>query len=302
MEGTADNNKPVQQTGSGNNLPEKIDEATIISFLDAMGIGKKLTEGEKTQFIQISKAYGLNPFKREIHVSKYGEGENAVFSIVVGYESYIKRAERSGKLEGWSVSTSGTAAAGDLRAKIIIHRSDRKHPFEWEIAYSEYVQMRWDKDLKKKVPFKIWGEKPETMTKKVVMAQGFRLCFSEEIGGMPYTSEETIDTQHEVIDDEKMKLTPEQKAQLDKPGDATLAVNDDMTPEKRKQIEDLLKENETKPFLAPQHLAKITAELGTYNTRRADDCISFLKSKKEEQKLKNTTINIDPPNETPPVV
>lgn len=42
------------------------------------------------------------------------------------------------------------------------------------------------------------------MIKKVAMAQGFRLCFSDELGGIPYTKEEmpeqeTINVTHEVV-------------------------------------------------------------------------------------------------------
>jgi hypothetical protein len=33
------------------------------------------------------------------------------------------------------------------------------------------------------------------MIKKVAMAQGFRLCFNDELGGMPYTKEEIQETE-----------------------------------------------------------------------------------------------------------
>jgi hypothetical protein len=48
---------------------------------------------------------------------------------------------------------------------------------------------------------KFW-QKAYTMIKKVAISQGFRLCFSDELGGMPYTTEEmpeqnqTIDVTH----------------------------------------------------------------------------------------------------------
>jgi hypothetical protein len=47
------------------------------------------------------------------------------------------------------------------------------------------------------------------MIKKVAMAQGFRLCFSDELGGMPYTSEELSTIESEAVVVETLK--PERK-------------------------------------------------------------------------------------------
>jgi len=128
----------------------------------------------------------LNPFKREIYATKYGNN----FSIIVGFETYLKRAERSGLLSGWKVETDGTVnkqnvADSDITATITIHRKDWGEPFIHTVYFAEYVQRRGDGQ-----PNKFWKEKPITMIKKVAMAQGFRLCFSDENGGLPYTSEE----------------------------------------------------------------------------------------------------------------
>ena len=160
-----------------------VTEAELSAHLKNMGLFKDLTEGEVNTFFQISKAYNLNPFKREIYVSKY----NGQMSIIVGYESYIKRAERSGVLDGWEVKTEGTVAPiladSTLKAIITIYRKDRSRPFVWEAKFTEYMQLK-DGRLNK-----FW-QKSETMIKKVAMAQGFRLCFNDELGGMPYTKEE----------------------------------------------------------------------------------------------------------------
>lgn len=172
------------------NKPAQIETMTdkqLIGYLDAMGLAPKLNEKEKTQFLEISKAFGLNPFKREIYCTKYGEGSIAQMSIIVGYETYIKRAERSGQLDGWQVITEGSVESKTLKAIITIHRKDRKMPFVHEVYYSEYVQNNSSGS-----PTKFW-QKAYTMIKKVAMAQGFRLCFSDELGGMPYTKEEIND-------------------------------------------------------------------------------------------------------------
>lgn len=193
---------------------DQVTNTQLVGYLDAMGLSAKLTDKEKTQFLEISKAFGLNPFKREIYCSKYGTGEYAVMSIIVGYETYIKRAERSGQLDGWNVVTDGTVADNTLKATITIHRKDRKFPFVHEVYYSEYVQKKKDGSVNS-----FW-QKAFTMTKKVAIAQGFRLCFSDEIGGMPYTSDEmpevTQDVPHEEVKEEEVhiaisELTDEQK-------------------------------------------------------------------------------------------
>ena len=167
-------------------VQESVTIEKVREYLDAMGLTQSLTKAEAKQFIEIASAYGLNPFKREIYASKFGNN----FSIIVGFETYLKRAERSGKLAGWSVTTSGkinwsNIRESDMVATITIHRKDWTHPFVHSVYFAEYVQIKHDG-----TPNKFWKEKGVTMIKKVAMAQGFRLCFSDENGGMPYTSEE----------------------------------------------------------------------------------------------------------------
>jgi len=169
-------NLPVAQ---GNN-------EEVSKYLTAMGLANKLVDQEKIQFIEICKAYQLNPFKREIYATKYGD----TFSIIVGYETYLKRAERTGKLAGWNVKTEGKVSDNSLKAVITIYRNDWQQPFIHEVYYAEYVQKTKEGRITK-----FWSEKPVTMTKKVVISQGFRMCFSDELGGMPYTAEEIVDNE-----------------------------------------------------------------------------------------------------------
>ncbi len=183
-----------------------VNDKVLIEYLDVMGISPKLEEKEKIQFLNIAKTFGLNPFKREIFCTVYGSGEYKQLSIITGYEVYIKRAERSGQLDGWHATTTGSVANNDLKATITIYRKDRQHPFVWEVFYDECVQK-----TKAGVVTKFW-EKANFMTKKVGISQAFRLCFSDELGGMPYTSDEmpneevTQDIPHiEVIEPEVIK-------------------------------------------------------------------------------------------------
>lgn len=154
-------------------------------YLKISGQGN-LTPNEAEMFLKICQLHGLNPFKREIYLSAYGDGPGRQFSIVTGYEVYIKRAEASGRLDGWQATTSGD---GDtMTATVTIYRKDWKHPFTHTVKASEYIQR-----TKEGRPNRFWATKPVTMLKKVAISQGFRLCFPEILAGMPYTKDEMPD-------------------------------------------------------------------------------------------------------------
>ncbi len=180
---------------------EVVSKDQLIKFLDTAGLATRLTDKEKESFIEISQAFGLNPFKREIHCSKYGDN----LSIITGYEVYLKRAERTGLLDGWKAETFGSVKNGDLKAVVTIYRKDRQYPFVWEAFYDECVQKTKDGHVTK-----FW-QKANFMTKKVAISQGFRLCFSDELGGMPYTADEMPqyeDTNYSVVTEEIKVVEP----------------------------------------------------------------------------------------------
>lgn len=148
-------------------------KAVAIRWLESTGNLKKFNEQQKNQFIDICCAYGLNPIKKEVYGVLYSDK----FNLIVGYESYIKRAERSGRLNGWGVEIIGNG--NEMKAVITINRKDWDKPFIHEVYFDEYNTNQ-----------NLWKSKPKTMLKKVAIAQGFRMCFSEELGGMPYTADE----------------------------------------------------------------------------------------------------------------
>jgi phage recombination protein Bet len=150
-------------------------------------ICKDASKKEIFLFLNIARAYNLNPFKREIYLVKY-QGKPA--QNVVGYETYLKRAEGTDKLDGWKVWIE--SGDGGKKAKIIIHRKDRSKPFEWEVD---------DEEFNKKQA--MWKVMPNHMLKKVATAIGFRLCFPEELGGMPYIPEEMGVENGDVVPPEK---------------------------------------------------------------------------------------------------
>lgn len=167
---------------------EKAKERAV-RYLDALGL-PELDEAHKYIFIDICASLGLNPFIREIYGVPFTDKDTGrkCLTIMVGYEVYLKRAQRSGLLKGWKVWTEGTGS--NLKACVEIHRKDWEFPFHHEVMWSEYAQYRYDRDQRKWVLTRFWKEKPYTMLKKVVIAQGFRLCFPEDVGELPYTGDE----------------------------------------------------------------------------------------------------------------
>jgi phage recombination protein Bet len=165
-----------------------IPKQTILDFLKAFGLASQLTETEKLQFIEVAQAFRLNPFRREVHCVVYGEGEYRRMSIVVGYEVYLKRAERTGKLDGWSTRIEGEGE--NMKAIVEIHRKDWAEPFIHEAYWREAVQKKKDGTLTA-----FWTKQPRFQLKKVAISQGFRLCFPDELGGLPYDPSELPDAE-----------------------------------------------------------------------------------------------------------
>lgn len=164
---------------------QSVDMATLTEYMDATGLTKQLNQKEKAMFVNMAQLYGLNPFKREIYCNVYGEGQSRQCSIITGYEVYLKRAERIGKLDGWNTTEVGNFKEGTFGVKVTIYRKDWTHAFEHTAYYAEVRQTKKDG-----TPNRFWATQPRFMTKKVAVCQAFRMCFPDEFGGMPYMADE----------------------------------------------------------------------------------------------------------------
>jgi len=218
-------------------------EKKAMEYLDTMGMSKQLNDSQKKLFIELASAYQLNPFKREIYpiVYKNKSGVNEI-SLVTGYEVYIQRANQSGLLDGWSWDTEGeivfktdlrTSKEGrnyqtkaidrdksTLKATVTIHRKDWKHPFMHSISIDEFSGESG-----------IWLQSPKFMLKKTCASQAFRLCFSKELSGIPYTSEETTTFKHyselqQEAKEQELKPQPEEKEVNEEPESESSLVNE----------------------------------------------------------------------------
>lgn len=179
---------PSQGKESTPHLSVEVPKQTLLDYLTAFGLASQLTQEEKLQFIEVAQAFRLNPFRREIHVAVYGEGEYRRMSIVVGYQVYLDRAERTGQLDGWRAWVEGQGE--DMKALVEIHRKDWRSPFVHEVYWKEAVQRKRDGQ-----PTSFWTKMPKFQLKKVAISQGFRLAFPSELGGMPYDPAELPDAE-----------------------------------------------------------------------------------------------------------
>jgi len=212
------------------------------------------TDKELTMFLQIAKLNKLNPLKREIYLVKYKEGTPA--SILTGYEVYLKRASRSGQYGGFKVWIEGEDF--EMKACIDVYRKDFPHPLHHEVDYSEYVQMKWDSESRKRVPNKFWHEKPKTMLKKVVISQGLRFAFPDELAGIPYVREEVNEEINgvEVVEPEKLVVEPLTTPQ-NEPKPAELAKKE---PEVK--VDTPQEENPNEKLSMNQRFANVRKSLG----------------------------------------
>ncbi|WP_457601086.1 RecT family recombinase [Hydrogenivirga sp.] len=122
---------------------------------------------------------GLDPLKKEVHFVPYYDKDQkkTILQPVVAYTEYIKRAERSGKLKGW---TCKVRKEGESWAAIVeIKRADWDMPFIWEVPIAE---------VRRDTP--IWKQSPLFMLRKSAIAQAFRMCFPEETSHLPYEEAE----------------------------------------------------------------------------------------------------------------
>lgn len=177
-------------------------------------LGFKFTEAEGKKFIEICEAYQLNPFKHEIYGIQGWDAEkgNNVLTIIVGYEVYLKRAERTGKLDGYEKESNFDKDGNLVSATVIIYRKDRSHPFKHTIYLKEFIRKKKDG-----TPIRAWATMPIFMLEKVCLAQAFRIDFPDEMGGLPYIKEEIgFENEVNIISAKPVVEMPKEKIDVDK--------------------------------------------------------------------------------------
>jgi phage recombination protein Bet len=248
-----------------------VSEKTISDYLAAFGLATQLNKQEISQFVEVAKAFNLNPFKREIYCVPYKEGDSKKLSIIIGYETYLKRADMIPAFDGYETRINGRFVPGKVTKKAknggtyqadalvpdgevfcecIVYRKDRKVPTKVEIDFNEYNQHN-----------RMWESKPRTMIEKVAIAQAFRKAFPNEMGGMPYTSEELPEEMTTIRD---VTPAPAEEA-VQTPPEATVAevqsapaepARTKATPEQVEKLKVLAKN------FSPEELQALKADYG----------------------------------------
>lgn len=171
-----------------------LDSDTVKQYL-VRGNGN-VSDQEVVLFVKLCQAQKLNPFANEAYLIKYG---NSPATMVVGYDSYKRRAEenplylgrRSGiivqrgneivKKEGTCLYPTEILIGGWCR--VFRQRGAEKVEEYREVSLSEYQQMKDGK------PTANWATKPATMIEKCAVSQTLRTAFPIDYQGL-YTPEE----------------------------------------------------------------------------------------------------------------
>ena len=163
-------------------------------YLNSLGF--KFSPAESKRFLEICRAYQLNPFKREIYgIQGWDSEKGDILTIIVGYEVYLKRAERTGKLDGYEKTADFDKAGNLISCTVTVYRKDWTHPYKHTVYFKEFARYKKDGTL-----MKMWATMPVFMLMKVCLAQADRMCFPDEMGGLPLIAEEIgIDLGEETI-------------------------------------------------------------------------------------------------------
>lgn len=168
----------------------------IIKKFLVSGDASKVTDAEVFMFLKLCQHQRLNPFLREAYLIKYSDKEPA--TIVVGKETFTKRAAKSELCAGWQAGVivkkdetleyrTGTLVLPDeelVGGWAKVYRKDWKEPLEVSVSMQEYVRRKKDGTLMRN-----WAEMPATMIRKVALTQALREAFPEQFTGM-YSAEE----------------------------------------------------------------------------------------------------------------
>lgn len=212
------NTTPLAVTTAQNQVTKQL----LLDYLISTTPG--LNQRQVQQFIAVSMAFNLNPWKKEVYPIPYTSNGKTTMSIVTGYEVYLKRADLNPNYDGYQIEWNGTFFRSkvqkngkngnysvdallpkddDVSCICTVYRKDRKMPVRCEVFYSEYSQGN-----------SMWYTKPRVMLEKVAIARAMRLAFPTEFGGMPYESAELpkemgLDQSKEIIVDEAINQPKE---------------------------------------------------------------------------------------------
>ena len=157
--------------------------------------GGNFTPAEAYVYLKLCEMRKLNPIERECYLVRYGGKP----TIVIGKETYTKRAQRNPKYKGRKRGIVVLNRKGDIEyrtGELILSGEEIVggwcdvnvdgyiEPISAVVSFSEY----WQVDSNG-APISNWKTKPCTMIHKVAVVHALRDAFPDELGGM-YCAEE----------------------------------------------------------------------------------------------------------------
>ncbi len=139
---------------------------------------ENIKDEEIIKALSLAKYLDLDPLNQEVYFVPF----RGSVKLITSYLVYIRKAEETGRLNGFRVDLGYDEKMGDY-AEVTIYRKDWEHPFVWRV-YMEEAKPRFK--ISEESP---WYRMPYFMLKKVAISQGFRICFPE-LRKLPYEEAE----------------------------------------------------------------------------------------------------------------
>ena len=164
-------------------------------IINTISSNPRITDKEIKLFIELAKAQKLNPFTKEIFITKYGDYPA---TFIVGKDVFTKRAQANPLFKGMQAgiivqhgsdveNREGSAMFGDEMllggwCKVYVQGYDV--PIYDSVSFNEYAARKADGSLNS-----MWASKPATMIRKVAIVHALREAFPSDFQGLYDQSE-----------------------------------------------------------------------------------------------------------------
>lgn len=170
-------------------------------IINTISSNPRITEKEIKLFIELARAQKLNPFTREIFITKYGDYPA---TFIVGKDVFTKRAQANPLFKGMQAGIivqrgngvdqrEGSATFSDEMliggwCKVYVQGYDV--PIYDSVSFNEYAARKSDGTLNA-----MWASKPATMIRKVAIVHALREAFPSDFQGLYDQSEMGLSAQ-----------------------------------------------------------------------------------------------------------
>lgn len=170
-------------------------------IINTISSNPRITEKEIKLFIELARAQKLNPFTREIFITKYGDYPA---TFIVGKDVFTKRAQANPLFKGMQAGIivqrgnavdqrEGSAMFSDEMllggwCKVYVQGYDV--PIYDSVSFNEYAARKADGTLNA-----MWASKPATMIRKVAIVHALREAFPSDFQGLYDQSEMGLSAQ-----------------------------------------------------------------------------------------------------------